>query len=102
MLYESIRQHRLLESIDTALCAGDFEKLRKICDISEYKVLLSACSSVQSTMSEDGVNQPIRLQQPNLPHLETDMHLEHAELIADVKKKFADGAEFRDSCSESK
>ena len=27
LLYEAIRQHRLLGSIDTALCAGDFEKL---------------------------------------------------------------------------
>ena len=41
-------------------------------------------------MSEDGVNQPIRLQQPNLCNLETDKHLEQAELIADVEKKFAD------------
>ena len=40
------------------------------------------------------MNQPIRLQQPNLPDLETHMRLEHAELIADVEKKFADDAEF--------
>ena len=39
-------------------------------------------------MSADSVDQPIRLQQPNLPNLETDMHLENAELIANVEKKF--------------
>ena len=75
------------------LCAGDFEKLQwhiRLVHTQAYKVLLSACSSDRSTMSEDGVNQPIRLQQPNLCNLETDKHLEQAELIADVEKKFAD------------
>ena len=42
LLYEAIRQHRLLESIDTALCAGDFEKLTELCCITEY--LMKACS----------------------------------------------------------
>ena len=27
LLYEGIRHHRLLESIDTALCAGDFKTM---------------------------------------------------------------------------
>ena len=38
------------------------------------------------TASSDSANQPIRLQQPNLPDLETHLHIQHAELIADVEK----------------
>ena len=44
-LYEAIRQHRLLETIDTALCTGDFETLTKLCGISDYNNLLKTCSS---------------------------------------------------------
>ena len=43
---------------------------------------------------EDGDSQPIRLQRPNLPDLETDLYVEHAELIADIEKGFADDAEY--------
>ena len=97
MLYTAIRQHRLLESIDTALCAGDIEKLSKLCCITQYTKLLKACSSNEDCSGgglEDGTTQPIRLQQPMLPDLESDMHVEYAELIADVEKSFADDAEF--------
>ena len=44
--------------------------------------------------SEDAVDQPIRLQQPKLPDLESHLHVEHAEVIAEVEKKFSDDAEF--------
>ena len=67
LLYEAIRQHRLLGSIDTALRAGDFEKLTKLCGISDYNKI---CSSDSGADVEDGDSQPIRLQQPNLPDLE--------------------------------
>ena len=93
LLYEAIRQHRLLQSIDTALCAGEFEKLTKLCAISDYNDLLKTCSSDSAADVEDGDSQLIRLQQPNLPDLETDLYIEHAELIADIEKKFADDAE---------
>ena len=93
LLYEAIRQHHLLESIDTALCAGEFEKLTKLCGISDYNDLLKTCSSDSAADVEDGDSQLIRLQQPNLPDLETDLYVEHAELIADVEKRFADDAE---------
>ena len=94
LLYEAIRQHRLLDSIDTALRAGDFEKLLMICDIVDYKALFTSCSIDHSASFKDSANQPIRLQQPNLPDLETHLHIQHAELIADVDKKFALDAEF--------
>ena len=96
-LYEGIRQHWLLESIDTALCAGDFEKLLKLCAISYCKLFSSTGSNGDScgaADSVDAVDQPIRLQQHKLPDLESHLHVEHAEVIADIQKKFADDAEF--------
>ena len=79
MLYEGIRQHRLLESIDTALCAGDFEKLLKLCAISYCKLFSSTGSNEDSCGAADSVNavdQPIRLQQHKLPDLESHLHVE--------------------------
>ena len=55
LLYEGIRQHRLLESIDTALCTGDFEKLSKLCAISYCKLLSSKGSSDDSCGAADSV-----------------------------------------------
>ena len=88
LLYDAIRQHRLLESIDTALCAGDFAKLSILCGISHCKLFSSDSNedSCGAADSEDAVHQPIRLQQPNLPDLESHLHVEHAELIANVEK----------------
>ena len=94
LLYEAIRQHRLLHRIDTALCAGDFEALITICGIEDCKALFTTCSPDQTASFQDSANQPIRLQQSNLPDLETDLHLQHVGLIADVEKKFALDAEF--------
>ena len=87
LLYDAIRKHRLLESIDIALCAGDFAKLSKLCGISHCKLFSSDSNedSCGAADSEDAVNQPIRLQQPNLPDLESHLHVEHAELIANVE-----------------
>ena len=90
LLYDAIRQHRLLESIDTALCAGDLEKLLKLCAVSYDKLFRSIDSNEDScgtADSEDAVHQPIRLQQPKLPDLESHLHVEHAQVIADIEKK---------------
>ena len=95
-VYEAIRQHRLLESIDVGLCAGDFEKLLEICRIEDCKVLFSASSCDASSIDAlaDSTDQLIRLQQPNLPDLESELCVLHATLISEVEKKFADDAEF--------
>ena len=94
LLYEAIRQHRLIDSIDTALCAGDFEALLTICRMQDCKTLFTTCSLDQAASLEDSANQPIRLQQSNLPDLETYLHLQHVGLITEVEKKFALDAEF--------
>ena len=87
MLYDAIRQYRLLESIDTAVCAGD---LLKLCAVSYGKLFSSIDSNDDScgaADSEDAIDEPIRLQQHKLPDLESHLHVEHAELIAEVEKK---------------
>ena len=76
LLYDAIRQHRLLESIDTALCAGDLEKL---CAVSYGKLFSSIDSNEDScgtADSEVAVHQPIKLQHPKLPDLESHLHVE--------------------------
>ena len=98
LLYEAIRLHRLLDNIDTRLCAGDFKKLVQICDIVDYKVIFSASSISADAVSVDTVaddtDLPIGLQQPNLPDLESELHVQYAAIISEVEKKFADDAEF--------
>ena len=97
LLYTAIRQHRLIDSIDTALCAGDFEKLAELCHVSDYKDLCKACSSNDDDSAaglDHGSSQPIKLQEQKLPDIESDLHVEYAELIADVEKHFDDDAEF--------
>ena len=98
MLYEAIRLHRLLDNIDTRLCAGDFKKLVKVCDIEDYKVLFAtSCSSVDAVSVDavaDDTDLPIGLQQPNLPDLESELHVQYAAIISEVEKKFSNDAEF--------
>ena len=97
LLYEAIRLHRLLDNIDTGLCAGDFKKLVQTCDIEDYKVLFSASSISADAVSvnavADDTDLPIGLQQPNLPDLESELHVQYAAIISEVEKKFADDAD---------
>ena len=89
MLYEAITLHRLLVNIDTGLCAGDIE---------DYKVIFSASSISADAVSVDAVaddtDLPIGLQQPNLPDLESELHVQYAAIISEVEKKFSGDAEF--------
>ena len=69
----------------------------KLCAVSYGKLFSSIDSNEDSCGAADlgdAVDEPIRLQQPNLPDLESRLHVEHAELIAEVEKKFSDDAEF--------
>ena len=56
------------------------------------KFVVEACSSAIGP--EDDDTQLIRLEEPKLPDLESDLHIEHAELIEAIEKDFADDAEF--------
>ena len=68
------------------LCAVSYGKLFRSIDSNE-----DSCGTADS---EDAVHEPIRLQQPKLPDLESHLHVEHAQVIADIEKKFSDDAEF--------
>ena len=63
--------------------------LFKACSVNE------ACSSaIHVGLEDDDTSQPNRLQEPKLPDLESDLHVEDAELIEAIEKDFADDAEF--------
>ena len=70
--------------------------LFKACSVHSSKLvkvqsLFSLYSS--SAIGDNDTSQPIRLQEPKLPDLESDLHVEHAELIEAIEKDFADDAE---------
>ena len=91
-VYETIREHQPIEGIDVALAAGDFENLCELCGISDYKCLLTPEPS--GSILFDDTEEPRRLQQPKLIDPESDLHVKHAALIAEIEKKFTDDAEF--------
>ena len=68
------------------LCAVSYGKLFSSIDLNE-----DSCGAADS---EVAVDEPIRLQQSKLPDLESHLHVEHAEVIADIEKRFSDDAEF--------
>ena len=95
LLYTAIRQHRLIDSIDTALCAGGFEKLAELCHVSDYKDLFKACSSSDDDIAaglDHDSSQPIKLQEQKFPDIESNLHVEYAALIANLEKHFDDDA----------
>ena len=75
LLYNTIREHSPLDSIDMALCAGDFEELCQLCGISDYTCLISTVLSSGSCVED--AEEPRSLQQPKLPDLESDLHVTH-------------------------
>ena len=91
MLYEAIRLHRQLDSIDTALCAGDFSRLVQLCGLSDFKALFKTCtvdeacsSAINVGLEDNDTSQSISL--------EFNLHVEHAELIKAIEKDIAEDA----------
>ena len=100
LLYEAIRLHHQLDGIDTTFGAGC---LVQLCGLSDYKVLFKACSvdeacssAIHVGLEDDDTSQLIRLQEPKLPAVESDVEsdVEHAELIEAIEKDFSDDAQF--------
>ena len=73
LLYEAIREHQLIDSIDVALDAGDFENLCELCGVSDYKYLITPEPRGGSLV--DDTEEPRSLQQPKLLDLESDLHV---------------------------
>ena len=69
-LYEAIRNHKLIDSIDCALKQGDFQSL---CNTEDYNKTFGCVRSETSdtTSVED---KPLVLQQPKLPGLESELN----------------------------
>ena len=94
-LYESIRNHKHILSLDQALQSGDFEMLVKFCYADDYQKILSSATVMDTSSNVSSIqNAPIGLQQLKLPDLEADLYLGYAEMIANVEKKLSDDAEF--------
>ena len=92
-LYEAIRYHKLIAGIDTALRAGKFASLALLCGIDDYTKLFSG-SSTDNHADVKQSQSVFDLQKPNLPDIESVLHVEHAEMIAELEKKLADDPEF--------
>ena len=70
-----------------------FASLALLCGIDDYTKLFSGSST--DNHADVKQSQPvIDLQQPNLPDIESVLHVEHAEMIAELEKKLADDPEF--------
>ena len=72
LLYEASSYHKTIDSIDTVLCTGDFEKACALYSISDYKMLFStSISSTSSVALVDVDEYSLSLQQSKLPDLES-------------------------------
>ena len=93
LLYEAIAYHKTIHSINMALSTGDYENACTLCSISDHKMLFT--TSVSSTNSTALIDEcSLSLQQPKLPDLESYLHIEYAEVIAQLEKRLSDDAEF--------
>ena len=92
-LYEAIRNHKLIDSIDCALKQGDFQSLAKLCNTEDYKRMFGCVNSETSdtTSVED---KPLVLQQPKLPGLESELIIQNASMIQQLESLLADDPEF--------
>ena len=93
LVYNAIRLHKVVHSIDVALCTGKFETLCRLLNITDYAELLSA-SYQSADHYRSGEAQLSVLQEPSLPDLETYLHVQHAELILNFEKSLEDDPEF--------
>ena len=86
LLYQTLRNHKFISSIDSALRSGSFESLALLCGYSRYQKLFSGTEKVHDKLLE--------IQQPSLPDLESKLHVQHAEMIAELEAKLADDPEY--------
>ena len=92
-LYESIRNHKPILSLDQALLSG--EMLVKLCYDDDYQKILSSATVMDTSINVSSIQDaPIGLQQLKLPDLQPDLYLGYAEMIANLEKKLSDDAAF--------
>ena len=98
LVYTAYKNHKMVHDIDVALCEGDFSKLFQVFGIQErhFGMLLkgnadNSCRTDIIDQADDSTEQADTLQQPNLPDIESDLHIKYAHLIS---KQLADHPEF--------
>ena len=93
-VYEAIRYHKLIASINSSLRAGKFATLAAYCGFSDYTKLYSR----DSTEKDCAPKPKLDIQKQKLPDIESELLVKHAGMIAELEKKLGDDPEFA-SCS---
>ena len=93
-LYESIRYHKFIAGIDSALRTGKFVSLALLCHFRDYRKLFSSDLSGEASFARPSVD----IQKPNMPDIESELCIKYANMVAELEKKLADNPEFA-SCS---
>ena len=86
-LYEAIRSHKMIASIDSALRTGKFASLALWCGIKYYRKLFSSEHKSNSTDTNCESKPTVDIQRPNLPDVESGLQVKHAQMIAELEKK---------------
>ena len=83
-VYTAIRSHMFVREIDRALCAGDFHALMELTDMTDLETMLT--NDVESTYEQctDSTVEGV------FPHLESQLAVTHAKLIAELEKEISD------------
>ena len=77
-LYESIRYHKFIASIDSALRTGKFALMCRFCD---YRKLFSSDLTGEASVARPSVD----IQKPNMPDVESELRIKHAYMIEERK-----------------
>ena len=89
-LYESIRYHKFIAGIDSALRTGKFASLALLCRFHDYRKLFSSDLTGEASVARPSVD----IQKPNMLDIESEVCIKHANMIAELEKKLADDPEF--------
>ena len=92
-LYEAIRNHKLIDSIDCALKQGDFQSLARLCNTEDYKKIFG-CVNSQTSDTTSVEDKPLVLQQPKLSGLESELIIQDASMIQQLESLLAYDPEF--------
>ena len=93
-LYEAIRSHKMIASIDSALRTGKFASLALWYGIKDYRKLFSSEHNSNSTDTNCASKPTVDIQRPNLPDVESEFQVKHAQMIAELEKKLANYPKF--------
>ena len=82
-LYENIRYHKFIASIDSALRSGKFVSLAFLCCFCDYRKLFSSNLTDEASVARPSVD----IQRPNMPDIESELCIKHPNMIVKLEKK---------------